>query len=69
MKTIFLATQAGGQAGHYQSNENGHHYRISSIVAGIGRGLLEILDEHVEQCRAVFNSYYKMFADMPGIVF
>src|SRR5699024_12551021 len=42
---------------------------MSNIVAGVGRGQLEVLDERVAQRRAVFNRYYEAFANVPGIVF
>jgi pyridoxal phosphate-dependent aminotransferase EpsN len=68
-KARFLATQARDQAVHYQHSEIGYNYRMSNIVAGIGRGQLEVLDERVAQRREVFNRYYEAFADVPGIVF
>jgi pyridoxal phosphate-dependent aminotransferase EpsN len=49
-KARFLATQARDQAVHYQHSETG--YNMSNIVAGIGRGQLEVLDERVAQRRA-----------------
>lgn len=54
-KARFLATQARDQAIHYQHSEIGYNYRMSNIVAGIGRGQLEVLDERVNQRRAVFK--------------
>src|SRR5690625_8022658 len=42
---------------------------MSNIVAGVGRGQLEVLDMRVEQRRAVFNRYYEAFAKVPGIIF
>ncbi len=68
-KARFLATQARDQAIHYQHSELGYNYRMSNIVAGIGRGQLEVLDERVNQRRAVFERYYKAFKDIPGIAF
>src|SRR5699024_5671576 len=68
-KARFLATQARDPAVHYQHSEIGYNYRMSNIVAGIGRGKLEVLDERVAQRRAVFNRYYEAFVDVPGIRF
>ena len=68
-KARFLATQARDSAVHYQHSEIGYNYRMSNIVAGIGRAQLEVLDERVAQRRAVFKRYYEAFADIPGITF
>ncbi|WP_373893837.1 DegT/DnrJ/EryC1/StrS family aminotransferase [Virgibacillus sp. CBA3643] len=68
-KSRFLATQARDQAVHYQHSEIGYNYRMSNIVAGIGRGQLEVLDERVEQRRAVFARYYEAFGNVAGIKF
>lgn len=56
-KAIFLATQARDQADHYQHSEIGYNYRMSNIVAGIGRGQMEVLNLRVEQRRANFEFY------------
>lgn len=68
-KSRFFATQARDQAMHYQHSEVGYNYRMSNIVAGIGRGQLEVLDERVRARREVFNRYYEAFAGVPGITF
>jgi len=65
----FLATQARDPAPHYQHSEVGYNYRMSNVVAGIGRGQLEVLDERVNQRRAVYNRYYEAFCHIPGIEF
>jgi dTDP-4-amino-4,6-dideoxygalactose transaminase len=57
-KAIFLATQARDNAPHYQHTEIGYNYRMSNIVAGIGRGQMEVLNNHVKTRRANFE-YYK----------
>lgn len=57
-KARFLATQARDNAPHYQHSHIGHNYRMSNILAGIGRGQLEVLPERIEQRRRV-NSFYK----------
>lgn len=54
-KARFLATQARDPAPHYQHSVKGFNYRLSNILAGIGRGQLEVLDERVKQRRAVFK--------------
>ncbi|OZU88233.1 pyridoxal phosphate-dependent aminotransferase [Virgibacillus indicus] len=68
-KARFLATQARDPAVHYQHSELGYNYRMSNIVAGIGRGQLEVLDERVRQRRAVFQRYEEAFEEIDGIEF
>src|SRR5690625_381610 len=68
-KAVFLATQARDQAVHYQHSEIGYNYRMSNIVAGIGRGQLEVLDKRVQQRRAIFDRYYEAFGNVEGIEF
>lgn len=46
-KVLFWATQAREQARHYEHKEIGYNYRMSNIVAGIGRGQLKVLDQRV----------------------
>ncbi len=57
-KAIFLATQARDKASHYQHSEIGYNYRLSNICAGIGRGQMEVLDDHVDLRRGI-NQFYK----------
>jgi dTDP-4-amino-4,6-dideoxygalactose transaminase len=65
----FLATQARDPAPHYQHSTIGYNYRMSNIVAGIGRGQLEVLDERIRQHRA-FNAWYReLLKDVPGVTF
>lgn len=66
-KSRFLATQARDNAPHYQHSHVGYNYRMSNIVAGIGRGQMEVLDERVAQRRANFVFYKELFADIDGI--
>src|SRR5699024_5353747 len=66
-KATFLATQARDAAIHYQHSEVGYNYRMSNIVAGIGRGQMEVLDERVRQKREVFARYEEALSDVPGI--
>lgn len=60
-KAIFLATQARDQAPHYQHSEVGYNYRMSNICAGIGRGQMEVLDDHVAKRRAMHDLYKEFF--------
>ena len=57
----FLATQARDPAAHYEHSEVGYNYRLSNVLAGIGRGQLEVLDERVAQRRANFERYRAFF--------
>ena len=66
-KATFLATQARDAAPHYQHTEIGYNYRMSNIVAGIGRGQLLHLDEHVALKQAIYNQYKEAFADIEEI--
>ena len=62
----FLATQARDPAPHYQHSEIGYNYRMSNVVAGVGRGQLEVLDLRVRQHRE-FNAWYReLLKDVPG---
>jgi len=63
----FLATQARDTAKHYQHSVVGYNYRMSNVVAGIGRGQLEVLDERVGQKRAIFDLYAKAFSEIDGL--
>lgn len=68
-KSRFLATQARDKALHYQHSEIGYNYRMSNIVAGIGRGQMEVLDDRVTKRREI-NAWYKsLLKDVPGIHF
>ncbi len=66
-KAIFLATQARNDAPHYEHTEIGHNYRMSNIIAGIGRGQMEVLDAHVGNRRANFDFYKKNLGDSSEI--
>ena len=63
----FLSTQARDNAPHYQHSEIGYNYRMSNIVAGIGRGQMEVLDERVAQRRANNFRYREYFKDIEGV--
>ena len=65
----FLATQARDPAPHYQHSTIGYNYRMSNIVAGIGRGQLEVLDLRVKQHREMNAWYRELLKDVPGVTF
>ena len=60
-KARFLSTQARDQAPYYEHTEIGYNYRMSNVLAGIGRGQLKVLDERVESRRNVFRKYQENF--------
>jgi dTDP-4-amino-4,6-dideoxygalactose transaminase len=66
-KAIFLATQARDDAPHYQHSEIGYNYRMSNIVAGIGRGQMEVLDKHISLRRDMQQLYKNIFKDVAGV--
>ena len=68
-KARFLATQARDKAPHYQHSEIGYNYRMSNIVAGIGRGQMEVIKEHVNQRRENFNFYKSNLSAIKGVSF
>lgn len=68
-KVRFWATQARDQARHYEHSELGFNYRMSNVVAGIGRGQLKVLDQRVEKKRYIFNFYKNAFKDIKDIEF
>jgi pyridoxal phosphate-dependent aminotransferase EpsN len=65
----FLATQARDPAPHYEHSVIGYNYRMSNVLAGIGRAQLKVLDERIEQKRGIFEFYKKHFEKEPGIEF
>ena len=66
-KARFLATQAKDDAPYYQHSEVGYNYRLSNILAGIGRGQMELLDERVKRRREIFTWYREHLAGRPGL--
>ncbi len=64
-----LATQARDPAPHYQHSEIGYNYRMSNVLAGIGRAQLQVLDERVRRKREIFETYRQALGDLPGIEF
>jgi dTDP-4-amino-4,6-dideoxygalactose transaminase len=65
----FLSTQARDNAPHYQHSQIGYNYRMSNIVAGIGRGQMEVLSQRVAQRRANNRRYREFFSDVKGVTF
>ena len=65
----YLATQARQPARHYEHTEVGYNYRMSNILAGIGRAQLEVLEERVMARRAIFERYEEALAGVEGIEF
>jgi dTDP-4-amino-4,6-dideoxygalactose transaminase len=66
-KTQFLASQSKDAAPHYQHSEIGYNYQMSNICAGIGRGQMEVLDEHIHLRRKMHDFYATLFEKIPGI--
>jgi pyridoxal phosphate-dependent aminotransferase EpsN len=64
-----LATQARDPASHYQHSEIGYDYRLSNVLAAIGRGQLRVLDERVRRKLEIFETYRRALSDFPGIDF
>lgn len=67
-KARFLATQARDPAPHYQHSQIGYNYRLSNVLAGIGRGQLQVLSDRVEARRHNFE-FYQQELRLPGIEF
>jgi pyridoxal phosphate-dependent aminotransferase EpsN len=63
----FLATQAKDDAPHYQHSQLGYNYRLSNILAGIGRGQMELLADRVKRRREIFSWYHEHLAGLPGL--
>lgn len=68
-KAVFLATQARDHTVHYQHSEIGHNYRMSNVLAGIGRGQMQVLDERVYARRRNYEYYVKALQDLDEISF
>lgn len=65
----FLATQARDPAPHYQHSQLGYNYRLSNVLAGIGRGQLAVLQDRVAARRRNFAAYHQALGSLPGITF
>jgi dTDP-4-amino-4,6-dideoxygalactose transaminase len=68
-KTVFLSTQARDQAPHYEHSHVGYNYRMSNVLAGIGRGQMEVLDARVAARRENFNFYKTHLSHYKSISF
>lgn len=64
-----LATQARDTAPHYEHSEIGYNYRMSNVLAAIGRGQLRVLEDRVRRKREIFAFYQQALSDLPGIEF
>ena len=67
-KARFLSTQARDPGIAYEHSQVGYNYRMSNVLAGIGRGQLKVLNLRVKQRRAIAFRYQEAFADLPGIL-
>ena len=68
-KSRYLATQARDPAPHYQHTEIGYNYRMSNIVAGIGRGQMRVIEDRIRQRRANYEFYRGLLGSVDGITF
>lgn len=66
-KVRFWATQARDRARHYQHSEIGYNYRMSNVLAGIGRGQLKVLDERIEKKRYIYEFYKRELSNLDGV--
>lgn len=68
-KVMWYATQARDAYPYYQHEAIGYNYRMSNICAGIGRGQMTVLDEHIRHHQHIAELYEAAFKDIPGIIF
>ncbi|MDI9500563.1 MAG: DegT/DnrJ/EryC1/StrS family aminotransferase [Bacillota bacterium] len=68
-KVRFWSTQSRDKARHYQHSELGYNYRMSNIVAGIGRGQLKVLDDRVKKKQYIFSYYRRELGELEGVQF
>ena len=66
-RALFYATQAREQAPHYQHEKIGYNYRMSNICAGIGRGQMFVLEDHVARRREIHDLYVKLLGGVKGV--
>ena len=66
-RALFYATQAREQAPHYQHEKIGYNYRMSNICAGIGRGQMFVLEEHVRRRREIHDLYVRLLKEVKGV--
>ena len=69
LKAKKLSTQSREEALHYEHAQVGYNYRLSNILAALGRAQLKSLDQYVEKRRKIFNYYYNNLKDIEGIRF
>lgn len=65
----FWATQSRDKALHYEHSQLGFNYRMSNVLAGIGRGQLQVLNSRIEARRAIFDRYAAAFSGIEGVGF
>ena len=65
----FLATQARDPAPHYEHSTVGYNYRLSNLLAAVGRGQLKVLDERIAARRGVYQRYFDALSTLQGIEF
>jgi len=68
-RSRFLATQARECAPHYEHEVIGYNYRMSNVCAGIGRGQMEVIDDHIDRHREIFSYYKRELSGFKGITF
>lgn len=68
-KVRFWSTQSRDKARHYQHSELGYNYRMSNVLAGIGRGQLKVLEKRVAKKKYIFEFYKKELGELEGINF
>ncbi|MBC6611584.1 aminotransferase class I/II-fold pyridoxal phosphate-dependent enzyme [Hymenobacter sp. BT507] len=68
-RALYLATQAKDPAAHYQHSEVGYNYRLSNLLAGIGRGQMELIEDRVKKRREIFAWYQDKLRELPGLSF
>lgn len=66
-KALFWATQSRENERHYEHKELGFNYRMSNVVAGIGRGQIKVLDERIAKKKEIFETYKEAFKDIDDI--
>lgn len=66
-KARFWATQAREAARHYEHKELGYNNRMSNVLAGIGRGQLQVLETRIQQKKAIFKRYEEAFKEIEGL--
>jgi pyridoxal phosphate-dependent aminotransferase EpsN len=68
-KARYWATQARDPALHYEHSEIGYNYRMSNVLAGIGRGQLKVLEDRVKARREIFDRYFQALKGIEGLEF